>query len=307
MPSPSRAIEVPPDGTLSAEIHGEPPKLSDPFSKDGAKGHCDECGKWHKLPAIHIDYVGHAYVTERLNAVDPAWTLEPSARHADGSPAFIVEDGTYGVWARLLLNGVVREEYGEGNTRKAAWSDVLKRCAMRFGVALDLWKQEQNSEETTTEAEPEETYGPCPLCGKGQIVRRQKRDGTPFAKCSLSNYRDKSTCQWVDWEPDFEAYALRASTTAVTPPRAPQQPRNGPAPTAERGPLEGERAALLADLMRLPHEQRMAIMRSPSLGVNAYRGQDVKQWAHDLTDSGVVAIQRVLTEAARQAAVENPL
>jgi hypothetical protein len=100
---------------------------------------------------------------------------------------------------------------------------------------------------------------------------------------------------------------LGTPTTLATATGRPQAPRNGPPPNTERGPLEGERAALLADLMRLPHEQRMAIMRSPSLGVNAYRGQDVKQWAHDLSDSGVAAIQRVLTEAARQAAVENPL
>ena len=54
-------------------------KLPKPYSKDSAKGKCGECGGYHGLPAVHLDYVGHAALTKRLLESDPAWTWEPLA------------------------------------------------------------------------------------------------------------------------------------------------------------------------------------------------------------------------------------
>ena len=195
-------------------------KKPQPLKKNAEKGKCDECGKWHGLPAIHIDFVGHAYVTERLNSIDPGWELVPSARDESGEPLMIEHDGQLRCWAKLTVLGKTHEEVGEGDNPKETWSDVLKRCAMRFGVAVDLWKQ---SEENAPAVEPEDTYGTCPGCGTGLVVKRTKRDGSPFAKCSKGNYRDKSTCQWVDWDFDFDAStgpsrpAQRAASNGHTP------------------------------------------------------------------------------------------
>jgi hypothetical protein len=48
------------------EVVGLLPK---PYKKDSPKGKCKDCGGYHGLPAVHLDYVGHAAVTDRLNSV----------------------------------------------------------------------------------------------------------------------------------------------------------------------------------------------------------------------------------------------
>lgn len=117
-------------------------KLPKPTTKDGTRGNCRECGGYHQLPAVHLEYVGHAAVTKRLLDVDPAWSWEPVAFAADGLPAI---DRNGGLWIRLTILGVTRLGYGDaqgksgGNAVKEAIGDALRNAAMRFGVALDLW------------------------------------------------------------------------------------------------------------------------------------------------------------------------
>jgi hypothetical protein len=113
-------------------------KLPKPKSRDAVKGHCNECGGWHGLPAVHLDYVGHAAVTDRLLQVDPTWTWEPLAL-ADGLPAL---DRAGNLWIRLTVNGVTRLGVGDGANAKECISDAIRNAAMRFGVALDLWAKE---------------------------------------------------------------------------------------------------------------------------------------------------------------------
>lgn len=116
-------------------------KLPKPKSKDAPKGHCKECGGWHGLPAVHLDYVGHAALTARLLDADPTWSWEPLAMH-DGLP---VLDGFGGMWIKLTVCGVTRLGYGHpdgktgGNAIKEVIGDALRNAAMRFGAALDLW------------------------------------------------------------------------------------------------------------------------------------------------------------------------
>lgn len=117
-------------------------KLPKPKSKDAPKGHCNECGGWHGLPAVHLDYVGHAALTDRLLDADPSWTWEPLAMAPDGLP---VLDGYGGMWIKLTVCGVTRLGYGHpdgktgGNAIKEVIGDALRNAAMRFGAALDLW------------------------------------------------------------------------------------------------------------------------------------------------------------------------
>ncbi len=35
-------------------------KLCKPYSKESQKGNCKACGGYHGLPAVTLDYVGHA-------------------------------------------------------------------------------------------------------------------------------------------------------------------------------------------------------------------------------------------------------
>lgn len=117
-------------------------KLPKPYKKDSPRGQCKECGGYHGLPAVHLDYVGHAALTDRLLDVDPAWTWEPVAYDDKGLPAI---DASGGLWIRLTVCGVTRLGYGDaqgktgGDAMKERIGDALRNAAMRFGAALDLW------------------------------------------------------------------------------------------------------------------------------------------------------------------------
>lgn len=118
-------------------------KLPKPYKKDSEKGKCSVCGGYHGLPAVHLDYVGHAALTHRLLEVDPSWYWEPLAIGQDGLP---VLDKNGGLWIRLTVAGMSRLGYGapdEGksgpNAVKESIGDALRNAAMRFGAALDLW------------------------------------------------------------------------------------------------------------------------------------------------------------------------
>ncbi|MDD5084169.1 MAG: hypothetical protein PHT88_04580 [Candidatus Moranbacteria bacterium] len=117
-------------------------KLPKPYKKDSQKGNCKECGGYHGLPAVHLSYVGHAALTDRLLDCDPAWTWEPLALDDKGYP---VIDGNGGMWIKLTVCGVTRLGYGDaqgktgGDAMKERIGDALRNAAMRFGAALDLW------------------------------------------------------------------------------------------------------------------------------------------------------------------------
>jgi hypothetical protein len=103
---------------------------------------CDICGAWHHPKVVHLDYVGHAALTDRLLDVDPGWSWEPLATDEKGLPA-IDKDG--GLWIKLTICGVTRLGYGDaqgktgGDAMKERIGDALRNAAMRFGAALDLW------------------------------------------------------------------------------------------------------------------------------------------------------------------------
>ena len=100
-----------------------------------------------KLPTggLQLDYVSHAWVTDRLLQVDPLWTWKPLAFTESGLPAF---DNNGGLWIELTVCGVTRYGYGEPQGRdkfdqtKGAIGNAIRNAAMRFGVALDLWAKE---------------------------------------------------------------------------------------------------------------------------------------------------------------------
>lgn len=129
-------------------------KLPKPTKRDAQKGNCQECGGWHGLPAVHLDYVGHAATTDRLLTVDPEWTWEPMGLTPEGTPVF--RDG--GLWIRLTVCGVTRPGFGDGASTKEMIGDAIRNAAMRFGVALDLWAKEDLSD--IANSEPVELASP---------------------------------------------------------------------------------------------------------------------------------------------------
>lgn len=116
---------------------------TDAVKKDFKKGiRCKICGGWHHPSVVHLDYVGHAALTDRLLDCDPNWNWEPIAKTEHGTPLF---DQNGGMWINLTVCGVTRMGYGHpdgkqgGDAMKEVIGDALRNAAMRFGAALDLW------------------------------------------------------------------------------------------------------------------------------------------------------------------------
>ena len=137
---------------------------TDAVKADFKKGiRCNECGAWHHPDVVHLDYVGHAALTDRLLDCDPLWSWEPAA-FADGLPAF---DRTGGLWIKLTVCGVTRLGYGHaaaknnqdpGAREKEVIGDALRNAAMRFGAALKLWHKGElhASDEADDPAKPDD-------------------------------------------------------------------------------------------------------------------------------------------------------
>lgn len=142
-----------------SKLPKETKKQREEREADRSKGiNCQVCGGWHHRNAVHLDYVGHAALTDRLLDADPFWSWEPAA-FRDGLPAF---DQTGGLWIRLTIGGVTRLGYGHaaakpqmdpGAREKEVIGDALRNAAMRFGAALDLWHK---GDLHVTEAEAED-------------------------------------------------------------------------------------------------------------------------------------------------------
>lgn len=113
--------------------------------------------KTEKRPAL--DYVGHAAVTDRLIAVDPEWTFTVDERF----------DHAGECWIRVTLTvcGVSRPEYGDGKDPKEALGNALRRAAMRFGVALDLWSKEELIEASSSPTQRSDPESPTVTSGRG--------------------------------------------------------------------------------------------------------------------------------------------
>lgn len=114
--------------------------------------YCKTCRATVSTKHIHIDYVGHADVTERLLRVDPVWSWEPFALDEDGLPKLDVDDlgRPVGLWIRMTVLGVTRIGYGscpsaQPDAVKVLIGDAIRNAAMRFGIALDLWSKTERS------------------------------------------------------------------------------------------------------------------------------------------------------------------
>lgn len=141
------------------------------------------CGKYHAR-ALHLDYVGHAGITMRLNDILGAngWTFEPYAITPEGLPS-INQSVFYG---KLTILGVTKWDMAANfNGPQEAYGDCLRRCAMRFGIGTYLWSKSDAAASlaAATDHVPPPTPGEkleADLDTLAERVREMVREQWPF-------------------------------------------------------------------------------------------------------------------------------
>lgn len=164
-PTPPELVEAETWAALTAPFPEDwVEKLPKPVKgKDEDRGRCQEgarysadghyCGGWHAR-AVHLDYVGHAGITMRLNDVlGPAgWDFQPFALDGDAMPVI----GRAEFWAKLTILGVTKWELAANFAGpQEAIGDALRRCAMRFGIGTYLWSKSDHAFNLAKTQEPE--------------------------------------------------------------------------------------------------------------------------------------------------------
>jgi hypothetical protein len=180
------------------------------------KAKCQVCGNYISTQHIHLDYVGHAAITDRLLQVDPAWSWEPVAFGQDGLPTV---DKNGGLWIRLTVAGVTRLGYGdaEGKTGpsavKEAIGDALRNGAMRFGVGLDLWHKdgqlvhdEEPAPQQRNGAQQRRTQPPAAQPSNGNASQASSAGATQGA---LRFVRQSAERKGIAWDDVRVEYAKR--------------------------------------------------------------------------------------------------
>ena len=196
---------------FAAELVGKLPRVtcracSDGRCGDHSKAKCDECGNYISTRHIHIDYVGHADVTDRLLSVDPEWDWQPKATDPDpdllkaavasGNPEIVQQvianappkfeedrnGNPVGLWIKLTVGGKTRLGFGscpsnQNDAAKVLIGDALRNAAMRFGVALDLWAKGDRADPTAENATA--SAGQASRRGSGQSAADAFENATP--------------------------------------------------------------------------------------------------------------------------------
>lgn len=159
-----------------------------------ADGHY--CGGWHAR-SIHLDYVGHAGITMRLNDVvgPEGWSWEPLVYDEHGVPFHARGE----FWIKLTILGVTKLGVGDdyNGSSKQAIGDALRNAAMRFGIGTYLWSKSEAAASMAQHTKPPEGDPPPP-------------EGQPLGRASEQSQR-----------PPHESGAGSAETPT------------GPAPTAD--------------------------------------------------------------------------
>lgn len=130
-------------------------QLSEGIRKEDVKqreGWRDKQGNVH-----YVDYVEWPTVADLLDKIAPAWS------HAVRS---IIQIGPFvAATAAITINGVTREGIGTGSAEsetgiKKAEHDALKRAAVKFGVARDLYRDEDKIGDGSKRTERREAARP---------------------------------------------------------------------------------------------------------------------------------------------------
>jgi hypothetical protein len=113
--------------------------LAAPLSKDECSWRIDgkPKAKDGRFFARVVAYCDVPAVVRRLDRVAPGrWEFKASEPFGSADKDGVVIKAVRGT---LTVDGVTREDYGEGPDEKQALTDAFKRAARLFGIALELW------------------------------------------------------------------------------------------------------------------------------------------------------------------------
>lgn len=168
---------------------------------------CPKCNQNITTQHIDVEFVGHADVTDRLLQVDPSWTWEPVAWDEGGLPRF---DSNGGLWIRLTVAGVTRLGYGgaDGDTtedgKKEAIGDAIKVAAMRFGVALDLWRKTEASAKDADPTPPRNQQNSRPANGHARPQTRGAAKPADAPADDIKSARKALAAHCAEHEPPYD-------------------------------------------------------------------------------------------------------
>ncbi|MDM7324743.1 MAG: Rad52/Rad22 family DNA repair protein [Thermus sp.] len=123
-------------------------KLSEPFPAGEVQWRIEALSR-DKKRALVVPYVDARTVLDRLDrAVGPEGWQDAYEVLSDAERTVRDERGErrerlVEVKCRLTVLGVTKEDVGEGDSLKAAFSDALKRAAVKFGVGRYLYRLEK--------------------------------------------------------------------------------------------------------------------------------------------------------------------
>lgn len=194
-------------------------KLPKPTKKDNEKGKCDVCGGWHGLPAIHIDYMGHAEVTLALIDADPLWEMA-FVSDEFGLPVITKEANRLVMWGTLTVCSVTRPCVGTCDStkpepEKELIGDMLRNGAMRFGIGTKLWSKATDADAAGSggaggydNPRPRRGQTAPPPKTAGQLVFDRLTGRSPETQAALrarkADFKDaKLTAASFDADPDW--------------------------------------------------------------------------------------------------------
>ena len=251
---------------------GKLPKLTCGACRESRNKQCDQhrkqtcstCGNWISTSHIHIDYVGHADITDRFLNVDPEWNWEPVARDVDPEMlraaiatgnADIVRmvldaappklDSNGGMWMRLTIAGVTRLGYGDGGGKrgadavKVAIGDGLRNGGMRFGAGLDMWRKETEASDASSAPQPpaEQRTNPRWLASiKKRIAEASTAGELRGLAAEIDTRVQGGFCEQAHYDELWQLGTARMQEVeqaeAEQPAAPPPGPRPSPAPAA---------------------------------------------------------------------------
>ncbi len=113
--------------------------LSEPFPPEELRWRVESLSR-DKRRALVVPYVDACALLDRLDEVvgTHGWQDTYEVLHTPTEA-----EGRYAVKCRLTVMDISKEDVGEGDSLKAAFSDALERVAVKFGVGRFLYRLER--------------------------------------------------------------------------------------------------------------------------------------------------------------------